>query len=750
MSPKTELVAPYASTPTDYPGEQVNLGEHLATLAESKWLILLVALLTLAAGVAYLLIAAPKYQVDALVQVEQDKNATQSLNDILAPLLEGETAVNAEIGILNSRLVLGKAVENLRLTISANPSYFPIIGGAIARRYDGEGMAAPWFGLADYAWGGETIRVQTFDVPKDYLDQVFTLEAGQPGRYRLRQPSGLFDADAPVILEGEVGKLAQSQLNGEPLLLFVTELQARPGTRFQLKRSDFLGAIADLQDALKIAETGKDSGLISLSLIDRDPVKAAALVNEIANIYLRQNVERRSAEAAQTLGFLEQQLPSLKKNMESAEAALNTYRQQKGSIDLPKEIEATLERIAQIEQHLLQLKTNREELLRRFKPAHPMVVALDAQMAGLNKELTNLNAQVKNLPDTEQEVVRLSVDARINTDLYTSLLNKAQELQVAKAGTLGSVRIVDYALAPIEPDSPKKKLTLLLAALLGLFLGVMAALLRRLLAGGVEDPEQVEKQTGLPVYATIPHSRWQDKLSRRLRSKTLQQAVLASEHQEDAAVESLRSLRATLHFTLMDASNNCLVITGPGPGVGKSFISVNLGAVLASAGKRVLLIDADLRKGLLNRYLGYEREPGLADFINGLAAIDQVIRHTAIPQLDFASTGTIPPNPAELLHHERFATLLTEMSAAYDCVLIDCAPVLAVADAIIVGRLAGATLLALKAGVHPMREIEQAIKRLRQGGVNLRGILFNNVKLTKGRYGYGYGKYVYQYSYKKT
>ncbi len=741
---------PYAPTPQDYQEEQIDLGQYIAILAGAKWLILAVTLFVLAVGVAYLLIVPPQYQVDALIQVEQQENPAQKMTDILAPFMGGETAVNAEIGILSSRLVLGKAVDNLRLAIGAGPIYFPVIGTAIARYYSGGGLADPWFGLNQYAWGGEIIKVLSFDVPRDYLGEPFILEAGERGRYRLLGPAETFGSDASVVLEGEVGKLAQTQLSGQPLLLFVSELRARPGTRFQLMRNDFLNAINGLKARLKIAETGKESSIIGLSLVAPNPVQGSVLINEIANIYLRQNVERRSAEAAQTLVFLEQQLPSLKKSMESAEGALNAFRQQKGSIDLPKEITNTLEQIARIEQQLLELKTHREELLRRFKPAHPMVVSLDAQMAGLNNELLDLNKQVKNLPDTEQEVVRLSVDAKINTDLYTSLLNKAQELQVAKAGTLGNVRIIDYAIPPIYPDSPKKRLVLMLSLVVGLFVGVVTALLRHSLAGGLEDPEQVEKQLGLPVYATIPHSSWQDKLRRRLRAKIPQQAVLATEHKEDAAVESLRSLRATLHFVLMDANNNRIMITGPGPGVGKTFISANLGAVMASADKRILLIDADLRKGQLNRYLGSEREPGLADLINGVVTLDQVIQHTAIDQLDLIPTGKIPPNPAELLHHERFATFLDEVSTAYDYVIIDCAPVLAVADAVIVGRLVGATLLVLKAGTHVPREIEQTIKRLKQGGVSLRGALFNNVRLTKSRYGYGYGKYVYQYSYKKS
>jgi tyrosine-protein kinase Etk/Wzc len=755
MSPKNEIALPTLSLPQDFQEEEIDLSYYLAVLAESKWLILLVTALVLAAGVAYILIATPIYQADALIQVDEEKSSGSALRDIsdlmLSPLLSSGTVVNAELEILGSRLVLGKAVDNLRLAIVARPAYFPVIGQAIARRQDpAKGLVEPWFGLNQYAWGGESIQVQTFDVPVANLDDSFILEAGEAGRYRLLGPKKLLSFDLPFVLEGKVGQTARAQLDGGPLTLFVSELKARPGTRFKLVRNDLLNTITNLTEKqLKMEEEGKDSGIISVTLKDPDPARASAIVNEVANIYLRQNVERKSAEAAQTLGFLEQQLPALKKNMEASEIALNAFRQRQGSVDLPKEIGIVLDKITAVQEQLLQLKQRREELIRKFTPAHPAVAALDAQTARLNKELGDLNKQVKNLPDTEQDVIRLTLDARVNTDLYTDLLNRSQELQVAKAGTVGTVRIIDYAITPIKPSWPKAALVLALALVLGVFLGIVTAFLRKSLAGGIEDPDQLEKQLGLPVYATIPHSVQQGRLNRRLRARSSQEAVLASHFPEDITVESLRSLRTTLHFVLMDAKNNLIMITGPSPTIGKSFITVNLGTVLASAGKRVLLIDADLRKGRLNRYLGLDRELGLANFISDTATLEQIIHPTSVERLDLITTGTIPPNPSELLLHERFALCLDELVKTYDYVLIDCAPVLAVADAAIVGRLAGTALLVLKAGVHPLREIEQSVKRLKQAGVNLRGLLFNEVQLASRRYGYGKYKYVYQYSYNK-
>jgi tyrosine-protein kinase Etk/Wzc len=223
-------------------------------------------------------------------------------------------------------------------------------------------------------------------------------------------------------------------------------------------------------------------------------------------------------------------------------------------------------------------------------------------------------------------------------------------------------------------------------------------------------------------------------------------AVLAHYEPNDLAIESLRSLRTSLHFALVDAPNNLLMITGPGPAVGKSFLSVNMAALLASTGERVLLIDADMRRGYLNEYFGAERKHGLSELIAQDLEASSVVRATGLENFDYVATGELPPNPAELLLHPRFEQFLKDMEAKYDRVIIDSPPVMAVTDAAIVGRHAGATLLVARFNQTQMREIELSLKRLGQAGVSVKGVLLNRVAAASGGYGYGF-KYGYAYSY---
>ena len=366
-------------------------------------------------------------------------------------------------------------------------------------------------------------------------------------------------------------------------------------------------------------------------------------------------------------------------------------------------------------------------------------------------ELSRLQGTIQGLPQTQQELLSLNRDVKVNTTLYTNLLNSYQELQVAKAGTIGNARIVDYALLPLGAISPNKPKIMLVALMAGLVLGIGLVFLRNALARGVSDPAEVEKTLGLPTYATIPFARSQANLTRALRRGRGKQnfifPILTQVEPSSPAVESIRSLRTSLHFAMMEAGNKVIMITGPSPGLGKSFVSINLAAVLALTGKKVVVIDGDMRLGHLHDYIDGVRDNGLSEAISEGLPIEQVLRATSIQSMSFIATGAVPPNPSELLLHVNFGKILEELSERFDYVIVDSPPVLAVTDATIIGALAGTTMLVLKAGEHDMRTIEETARRLRQADTRVKGTIFNQMGrgLAKAnQYGYQYG-YKYEY-----
>lgn len=727
--------------------DDIDLLGLLGTLLESKWLIVGITSFFTVMGVAYAVLTPPVYQANALVQVEEKKGGMAALTGMseMTEMFGGTSPAVTEIELLKSRAVLGQAVENLKLDIIVEPHHFPLLGQFMARRFQPatkNEVAEPLLGLDSFAWGGEVLDVFQLDVPDAYLGKELTLHADGNGAFTLTN-----DEDE-VLLTGNVGE----QLEQNGFKVQIAQLNANAGTLFSVTKQRRLTTILQYQEDLAAGERGKESGIIGLSLESEDPVQASKVLDEVSRLYVLQNVQRNSAEAAQSLEFLQGQLPEVRKQLESAEAQLNAYQTSARSVDITIETKAVLDQIVSLETLISEQKLKRAEMERRFTRQHPSYQALITQMGQLEQQKRELQKKVENLPETQQELLRLSRDMQVTTEIYTQLLNKSQELDIVRAGTVGNVRIIDSADVNIEkPVKPKKALVVLIAALLGGLIAVAYVLVRKALNRGVEDPDVIE-QMGLPVYASIPHSKEQaaHELSWKGKGKGSSSGsqLLAVTNPADLAVESLRSLRTSLHFATLEAKNNILMISGPSPSVGKSFVSSNLAAIIAQAGQKVLLIDADMRKGYIHKMFRQEAENGLSELLSARIDLDRATYASEVEGLHVITRGQIPPNPSELLMHANFTQLLEQASSRYDLVIIDTPPILAVTDAALVGRQAGTSLIVTRFGLNAAKEILLTKRRFEQNGINLKGAIFNAVERKASAYGY-YGNYAYyQYEYK--
>lgn len=699
-------------------------------LRENRKFIAIVAACTLAAGSLYAFLWTPTYRADVLVQVDDD-SGSGTLNDKLgdlAALFQNKASADAEIELMRSRSVVGDAVARLHLDIDARPHYLPLVGASYARFASDDGLASAPFGLGSYAWGGERITVTAFDVPARQQNKSFTLIAQSGERYELQSPDGA------IVLRGRVGETVTANSSAGPVKLTVTSLLARPGTRFDLKRSSTQRIVADLQKTLQIAEKTKQSGIIGMSLDGADAEGVTATVNTIATLYVQRNVDQKSAQAQQMLAFLGDQLPQLRADLDRAEARYNAFRAQNGAVDLEEQSKLLLQSIVDNRTKIIELQQQRADLVQRYTAMHPSVTAIDARIGELQRQSGDFEKRIGALPAVQQEAVRLLRDVKVSNDLYTSLLNSTQQLRVLKAGQLGNVRTVDYAVVPEKPVAPKKALAIALSALLGLMAGCALALGRRMFNRGLETPVEIESVIDLPVYAIISHSARQATLDTSGRRTHTKPQVLASLAPNDVAIEGLRSLRTALQFGVLKQRNKVVMFTGPRPGIGKSFVSLNFAAVLAAGGERVLLIDGDMRRGNLYGLLALPRGPGLSELIGG-AELDAVIRRAVLPNLDVVTGGALPAHPSELLMSERLANALDALRERYDYVIVDSPPVLAVTDAGLIGRHADATLLVVRHGCHTAAELSQTMRQLASAGVAMDGALLTDTPSRGTSYG---------------
>ncbi|MFT4268272.1 MAG: polysaccharide biosynthesis tyrosine autokinase [Xenophilus sp.] len=720
--------------------EPLRLGQMLDVLVSHRGLICGIVLACLLAGAGVVAFSQKTYETNILVQIEDSEgnSATKSFLGEAAALFDVKTPTSAEVEIIRSRAILGRAVEATQLDLVAQPRYIPVIGGWLAER--ATGLSKPGiFGLGGRVSGKESITVARFDVPPSLEGVPFVLVAGDKGSYTLR--AGELDTE----LSGRVGEPLVADTGGGRLELDVSSLAGLPGAEFRLVRSRRLDAINALQRRLSLSERGKQSGVIDVALQGSDPERIAQVLNAIAAQYVRQNVERKAEEAQKTLTFLDSQLPVFKKQLEASEELYKRYRNQRGTVAFEEEAKLILETAVDRQTKLLEAQQKRRELESKFTSQHPQMQMLDAQIAALQADIGGIQSRIKTLPGIQQDAVRMERDVKVSTALYQSLLSQALQLRLVKEGKVGNARLLDSAPVPSWPIKPRKPLILALALFTGLLLGVIAAFVRNgLTEQRIKDPDRLEDDIGLPVFSTIPQSALQAGVAARRLTGPTGARLVALETPEDPAVESLRNLRTAMQFAMLGASNNRVLMSSPAPGAGQSFVAANFAALMAMAGKRTLLIDADLRRGHVHQYFGLQRHGGLSELIAGSLTIQQTVHRHVVDQLDFLATGQLPPNPAELLTSSAFKEVLERLSDLYDLVIIDSPPVLVASDAATIASHSGTVLIVARAGVSTMGELRESTRRLALSGKSATGVLLNAVEVRKGGLGhYKYGRYRY-------
>ncbi|OLL09746.1 putative tyrosine-protein kinase in cps region [Klebsiella pneumoniae subsp. pneumoniae] len=706
--------------------DEMDLGRLFGELIDHRKLIIAVTTGFTVLAVLYALLATPIYQADALVQVEQ-KQGNAILSSLSQMLPNSQPQSAPEIALLQSRMVLGKTVDDLNLQAQVKQKYFPLIGRGMARI------------MGDKPGN---ISVSRLYLPSEDDDSTpkITITVIDKKNYLVE--------GADFSINGTVGTL----LTEHGISLLVNSIDANPGDKFTVSQLTRLKAITDLQEVFNVADQGKDSGMLGLTLTGDNPELITRILDTISQNYLAQNIDRQAAQDAKSLDFLNMQLPKVRSDLDIAEDKLNAYRKQKDSVDLNMEAKSVLDQIVNVDNQLNELTFREAEISQLYTKEHPTYKALMEKRHILQEEKTKLNKRVSGMPATQQEVLRLSRDVESGRAVYLQLLNRQQELNIAKSSAIGNVRIIDNAVTETKPVKPKKILVVAIGLIFGLFVSVGLVLLRVFLRRGIESPEQLE-DIGINVYASVPVSEWLAKNNRKSSKlrKNQSDTLLALENPADLAVEAIRSLRTSLHFAMMEAKNNVLMISGASPNAGKTFISSNLAATIALTGKKVLFIDADLRKGYVHKMLGRKQGQGLSEVLSGQVAVEKVIEHVDDAAFDYIGRGLIPPNPAELLMHPRFEALLKWGSQNYDLVVIDTPAILAVTDAAIIGRYAGTSLMVARFEVNTVKEIEVSMKRFEQSGVVVKGCILNGVvKKASSYYGYGYNHYGYSYSDQKN
>lgn len=653
----------------------------------------------------------PIYKVDALLQIETKNNKNMGMMGGLSNLFATASPAETEIELINSRQILGDAVEKMHLQYIATPV------NSLDRLLQHEGR----------------VDINQFEVPWSFVPVE---EKRGPWILAAKDSLSfdLFDHNNNLVLSGVPGQTYKVPYSGDSLTFSVLKMNVKAGQKFEVVKIERLDAIAAFKSAFEVKERGKKTGILEFSYKDIYPDRATEILNEVASTYLQQNVEQRNAEAQKTLEFLEKQLPEVKAQMDSSLLKFNTYRNKVGSVDINAETRLVLEKRTRLQQELLTLQQKKQDAVRLFQPEHPTVKTLEEQENALKRELMSNSSEAKKLPATQQEVLKLTNEVDLSKVMYTTMLNNIQQLKLVSAGEVGSVRIIDFAEQVTRPAKPNKKLIICAALFLGFLLGAAIVALKSKFSNGVRDAHFIERETGFSVYAKIPKGN---------PNGTKGTRPLAVVEPDDVAVESLRALRSSLEFSMEDGARQIIGVSGLIPGVGKSFISVNLAALCAGLGKKVILIDADLRKGRLHKEFGIKRGNGLSQVLLHEVEAKDVIHDTEVENLFVMPCGNVPSNPSELLGSKHYTNLIEDLEKQYDLIIVDTPPIMLVTDAALACKVASQIVMVIEYNKHSIDAIQDGMKQLLKGNPTAHAsFVINKYEHSHSDgYGYKYGKY---------
>lgn len=728
--------------------DEIDLIALLLTLLRGWKTILTCALLGLALGVTYSRYVQPIYKTDALIQIDEKSQGIAALGSNISELVgESKSQAETERELIKSRMVLGSVVDKLHLDLRvSNPEI-----GTLDRITQSKvpAQTSTEQGVFLETKHGEA-QINSFEVPLTYVGKPFTLVKTATG-FTL----SLEINEEIVEYKGNVGTPTTLNTPEGNIKISVGSLPAA-GHPISLTKLSAPSAINALSSNLSVTERGNQTGIVQLTLTGEDQEQVSRVLANVVQSYVDQNLSRGSQQTTTTIEFMESQIPQLKQKLEQSEEAFNKFREQYGTIDVTKEAEILLNESAQIERQLSELQLKQAELLTYYTAEHPLVVQINDQLAVLNARRQEIKDTVTRMPETQREFLQLSQDMEINREIYLTMLKNYEQLKIARAGEIGSVRVVDMPINTYKVIAPKKLQIWVLALLLGTMLGTLLVFIKSLLRNLVKDPEQVEAKTGVPVIATIPRSKTAINL---MKSNQNSHRLLAMVDHDGVSYEGIKSLRTSLMFAMPPVSKvasifgklekeeaskqgRIIVISGESPGIGKSFISSNLAETFSQLNKKVLIIDGDMRRGELHKIFTISQSNGLGDYLTEKdATLANFIHPTSFEFIDFMPRGKHPNNPASLLSTDKFSNLLVQLVAIYDYIIIDTPPVLAVSDAIITAQYADKVLMVTRYNHSVEGQLAYAVKQMNKANVTVDGIVLND--MVQGIT----SKYSYHYSY---
>ena len=741
--------------------------ETLYRAVKRHWVFPAVLPVLLIAGTAAALYFMPHtYEANAQLRIDQQRSNLAVL-DALQSITSG-SEIETEMVVLRSRTMAESVVDTLSLRAAVTAPRRAQRSGLFERlRVDRGAPAGEW-----------AIRPRA--------DGVEVVSVSQPGEARR------FGRGETLRFAGVEAVLTRDALEQEEMRLEV---------------APYADAVKQFQRTVTVARPNREADVVRIGYTGPDSVVVRDVVNTVVRHFIVRRQQEQSTEAVNMVGFLNEQIDTLTFQLTSAEEALRDYSESTGIIAMKAQSESWVTRLADLKaqrdiadaerralsalverdataatgsyrnivgfpsiltspsgsellRSLNEAENVRADMLQRYTPENEEVQMQTRRIAeledqlrgvamtylnGLNETVSSLDnvlagysGELRQIPEQEIRLARLRRQADVLEEIHTLLQTRVKEAEIAAAVHDASVRVVDPAVVPTRPIRPRPKLSLAFATMLGLGLGLAGAVLRDHADRTVRTREELQlTQPGLPILSVIPRAR-------TVRTNGASRITVVEG--ESPSAEAYRQLRTNLSFARPDMPQQVLVLTSPTPGDGKSMTSTNLAATLAQQGARCILIDADMRRGLLHETFDLGRDPGLSQVLARQATLDEAVRTVELPDLkarmDFLAGGMHPPNPAELLGSARLKEVIQQCRERYDVVILDAPPLNLVTDASLMGSVADGVVVVVRSGVTRGDALAFAMDQLEAVRAPVLGMVLNDVNLKSEGY---YGKYAGYY-----
>ena len=695
--------------------DTIDLKELFFSLISEWKVITLCILLSIVSAIIYLRTTENVYQTDALVQIKSNKSSPLAgLSSDMAAMASlaglggmGSSSTQSEIELLKSRAILGQAIKDLNLDIQIQPkeNFFQKIvsDNNYIKTYTTQDILLKK--------EGQRLVIAQFQVPKFYENKALLLTF-EDNKYKIHDYK-----TEQLLKEGELNRV----LRDGPWNISVSG-NINSGQQFILQKNSLPVAMSNILKNFDAQEKGKGTGILELTYQGENPVNIPNLLNTVLNIYKQQDINRSVTDKDQQVAFLEKQLPELKEDLNNSERQFNQFRKKYGTVDVKGESELYLKQSMELEIQKVQLQQKQAELGAQYTAEHPAMQAISAQLTTLNTKISEVNNKVKQLPEIQRLYLQYYRDVEIKNQLYTGLLTTYQSLNIAKAGELGKVSIVDYGVEPVKPVKPRKLIILVLSIFVGGFIGILITLVRNFLHSGIRNIEPITTKHTLRNLGKVNQYNSLNKNSKQYAHP------LAILEPSALPIEQMRKIATSIQYAAQLSGQPVVQMLGTTKNIGTSTLTANLAIILAQMNLKVILIDSDLRQGQLKDYFNIETTIGLSDYLNGTAALGSIITPTQQAKLDLISNGKEEINPVSLLSKPEMARLLEQLKDTYDFILVDGTAILDVSDSQILANLINTNILVTRYSYTSEQEIEMALESFKNSGHSIQGIILNMVR----------------------